>query len=456
MTDKSSFRDPAGFVFTHGNEIYRCVMPIYKENYDFLMSSGLYDRLAGEKLLIKHHEIQLNDTIVSNAYKIIKPDRVPFISYPYEWCFSQMKDAALLLLKIQLIALDHGMTLKDGSGFNVQFFKGKPIFIDTLSFEIYKANTPWIAYKQFCQHFIVPLALMKYVDYRISPISKNHIDGIPLDLASAILPFRARFNIGVFVHVILHAHYSKKYAFKNEKISTEKHFSKKSVYNLIQFLTSTVNGIRLKNIKTEWKDYYQEGISHSDYLNKKESIIREWAREIRPNNVWDIGSNDGKFSRILAEYSQQIISLESDFLCVEDNYKNIKTEKEEKILPLWVDFTNPTPGIGWANNERKPFLLREGHPDLVLMLAIAHHLSITFDISFKMLAKWLAANCKWLIIEFVPKTDEKVKMLLLNREDIFGDYSETVFEDEFSSYFTIKRKVNISDSGRILYQMIAL
>jgi hypothetical protein len=454
--DISSFRDPSGFVFIYEDEIYRCIMPCYQENYDFLMTSGLYDHLVAKKMLIPHKEVQIDESGLPDCYRVIKPQRVPFISYPYEWCFSQIKDAALLVLKIQLIALDHGMTLKDGSGFNVQFSDGMPIFIDTLSFEIHKVNTPWVAYKQFCQHFIAPLALIKYVDYRISPISKNHIDGIPLDLASKLLPLRSRFRLGIFVHITLHAYFSRRYAGRNQKISTEKQLSQQSIYNLIHFLMSTVNGLHLKKIKTEWETYYKDGISDMTYLDKKQSIIRDWAEEIQPDSVWDIGSNDGKFSRIFAEFSQQVISMESDFLCVEDNYNNTKTNKESKILPLWVDLANPTPGIGWNNKERKSLLFREKKPDLIVMLAIIHHLAITYNIPMRMLAAWLGANCKRLVIEFVPKTDEKVRFLLLNREDIFRDYTEIEFEKEFSRYFSTVKKVNLSDSGRVLYLMDAL
>ena len=420
MNDQGSFRDPAGFIFEHEGEIYRCVNLEYKKNYDYLLSSGLYESLVVDNLLIPHQEVLLKGLDYPSSYKILKPERIPFISYPYEWCFSQLKDAALLVLKIQLKALDHQMTLKDGSAFNVQFYKGKPIFIDTLSFEIYKPNTPWIAYRQFCQHFLAPLALMKYVDPRLSALSKTHIDGIPLDLAAKLLPLRANFSVGIYIHLKLHARYSQRYQDNSRKVNEKKHLLDRSIFNLIRFLESTVKSMRLKRIKTDWSHYYQEGISHVDYLEHKEKIVSEWAREVNAENVWDIGSNNGNFSRILAKHSKQVISLESDFICVEDIYNKIKSDKEERILPLSIDLTNPSPGIGWVNEERKAIFQRGGKPDLIVMLAIIHHLSITYNLTFEMIAKWLSVNCKSLIIEFVPKNDEKVKTLLCNREDVFN------------------------------------
>ena len=453
MNDKGSFRDPAGFIFEQAGEIYRCINLEYKENYDYLLSSGLYESLVEDNLLIPHQEVQLQGVDYPNSYKILKPERIPFISYPYEWCFSQLKDAALLVLKIQLKALDHQMTLKDGSAFNVQFYKGKPIFIDTLSFEIYKPNTPWIAYRQFCQHFLAPLALMKYVDPRLSALSKNHIDGIPLDLATKLLPWRINFSLGIYIHLKLHARYSQRYQDNSRKVIDKRHLSDRAIFNLIRFLQSTIISMKLNKVKTEWSHYYQEGISHVDYLEHKEKIVLEWARVVNADYVWDIGSNDGNFSRILARYSKQVISVESDFICIEDIYDKVKSDKEERILPLWIDFTNPSPGIGWVNEERKPILQRGGKPDLIVMLAVIHHLSITYNITFEMMAKWLSLNCKSLIIEFVPRCDEKVQTLLRNREDVFSDYSEIAFEAEFSNYFIIKEKINIANSWRLLYQM---
>ena len=216
----SSFRDPSGFLFYKNNLIYRQVNISYKENYDHLMESGLYKILINKKLLIPHREVDASSLSDRKSYKTIKPELIPFISYPYEWSFSQLKNAALTAIKIQKYSLDFGMSLKDCSAYNIQFFNGKPIFIDTLSFEKFKPNKPWIAYRQFCQHFLAPLALMSCKDIRLNQLFKIYIDGIPLDLASSLLPIKTYFKFFLLTHIHLHAksqkHFSKKHFFSTK------------------------------------------------------------------------------------------------------------------------------------------------------------------------------------------------------------------------------------------------
>jgi len=201
----SSFRDPSGFVFNKDNQIYRQINKSYQSQYDHLMKSGLYDSLVKRHLLVSHEEINADAVIDDKAYKVIRPDQVPYVSYPYEWSFSQLKDAALCTLEVQKLALKHGMVLKDASAYNIQFIKARPVFIDTLSLEFYEQGSPWLAYKQFCQHFIAPLALMAYSDIRLSQLFRIYIDGIPLDLASQLLPTKTWFKYSLLSHIHLHA-----------------------------------------------------------------------------------------------------------------------------------------------------------------------------------------------------------------------------------------------------------
>lgn len=211
----SSFRDPSGFLFFENGTLFRSVNRLYQQNYDHLIQSRLYDKLVENDLLIPHREVQHPAEKRDDEYKIIQPEIVPFISYPYEWCFSQLKDAALALIKIQKQALDCNMVLKDASAYNIQFCKGKPLLIDTLSFEIYKENQPWVAYRQFCQHFLAPLSLMASRDIRLGQLIRIYIDGIPLDLVSGLLPISTWFKPALLTHIHLHAKAQKRYE-KNE------------------------------------------------------------------------------------------------------------------------------------------------------------------------------------------------------------------------------------------------
>ena len=450
--DPSSFRDPSGFLFYRDGTIYRQINLIYKEHYDLLMQSGLYKNLVGANLLIPHEEVAIEPAQKEQSYKIIKPQPIPFVSYPYEWCFSQLKDAALLTLAIQKMALALKMSLKDASAYNIQFIGSKPMLIDTLSFEKYRENEPWIAYRQFCQHFLAPLALMSYADVRLSQLLKIYIDGIPLDLAKTLLPLRTKFRFSLLSHIHLHAASQKHFADKSIKPKGRK-VSYMSLSGLINNLESGIRSLEWKPESTEWAKYYEDTNYTEAAMNHKNRVVAEFLDMVKPDTVWDLGANVGTFSRIAASKAIQTISFDLDPAAVELSYLDCKKSGETKILPLVLDLTNPTPAIGWENRERMSFLQR-APADAVFALAIVHHLAISNNLPIGAIAAFLEEILKRsLIIEFVPKDDSQVQKLLAAREDIFPDYNQEAFEREFERYFTIQKSVQIIDSKRTLYLM---
>lgn len=449
--EKSSFRDPGGFLFWKDESIYRYIDLSYKKHYDYFMSSGLYQSLVEKGFIVKHTEI--GSFSLTDSYKIIKPEKIPFISYPYEWSFSQLKDAALLTLKIQLQALKFGMTLKDSSVYNVQFLNGKPVFIDTLSFEIYNEGELWVGYKQFCQHFLAPLLLMSKVDIRLNQLLKDFIDGIPLDLASQLLPKKTYFNFSILMNIHLHAKSQKRY--EGKKVNLEKYnkkLSKRSFEILLDNLRSCIEGLKWKSGNTEWADYYSGDSYSTEGFDDKKETITKYLNIIKPKVVWDLGSNDGFFSRLANKNGAFVLSSDIDVSCVENNYLNVKKNKEKNIFPIFLDLTNPSPDIGWNNNERIN-LKRRGNPDVVLALALIHHLAISNNLPFAYVAEYFASISKNLIIEFVPKEDKKVQTLLFTRKNIFINYDQKNFEKEFGKFFDIKEVSPIFDSKRTLYFM---
>lgn len=445
---KSSFRDPSGFVFIKDNEIYRQINYSYKDNYDHLINSGLYEKLVEEGLFIPHEEVQIN---FKNAYKIIKPKKIDFVSYPYEWCFSELKDAALITLKIQKISLQYDMCLKDASSYNIQFSEGRPLLIDSLSFERYKEESPWIAYKQFCQHFLAPLALMSFKDVRLNQLMKNYIDGIPLDLASKLLPFSTYMRFSFLTHIHLHAKAQMKFGLKKLDINKCK-IKKKNLIALIEELEQTIENIKWNPKGTEWVDYYKDTNYSASALEYKTNIIDEYLNLTKPKSVWDFGANVGMFSRIASKKGIRTISFDIDYAAVEKNYLNCKASGEKYILPLLLDLTNPSPAIGWANEERLS-LVNRGPVDMIFALALIHHLVISNNIPFEYISEFFSRICKYLIIEFVPKTDSQTQRLLQSKKDIFYDYTEERFESSFSNQFRILKKTQIKDSLRTLYLM---
>jgi len=447
----SSFRDPSGFLFKIDGLIYRQVNIIYKENYDHLITSGLYQALVHAGLLIPHDEVDIAPAQPDKAYKIIKPELIEFISYPYEWCFSQLKDAALAALKIQKKAFDFGMSLKDCSAYNIQFRKGKPIFIDTLSFEKYQEGKPWVAYRQFCQHFLAPLALMSYKDIRLNQLLRLYIDGVPLDLANSLLPFRTHFSFTLLSHIHLHARSQKHYAGKSVDTNRYK-VSRLSFRGLIENLETSIKKLGWRPKGTEWVDYYRDTNYSIDAFEHKKQTVTEFLDTLSPNNVWDLGGNVGIFSRIAGDKGIPIISFDIDPAAVEMNYLQCAAKGDINILPLVIDLTNPSPGIGWTNEERMS-LIERGPADAVLALALVHHLAISNNVPLGKLADFFSRICKSLIIEFVPKSDSQVQRLLSTREDIFPDYTQPSFEQEMKEYFKIRDCVRIRNSERTLYLM---
>jgi hypothetical protein len=448
----SSFRDPSGFLFiAEDGNLYRQINVIYQQNYEMLMDSGLYDELTASRFLVAHEEVELSLKRDESAYKIICPDVVPFISYPYEWCFSQLKDAALLTLNIQKMGLRHGMSLKDASNYNVQFMRGSPVFIDTLSFERYREEEPWVAYRQFCEHFLAPLLIMKYIDPRFIQLLRVYIDGIPLDIAARMLPFRTKINPRLLFHIHLHARSKSHYA--GEPIEKRgKKFSKLAMLGFIDSLEGLIENLTLASRETEWADYYSDTNYSAKAHDEKKRLVRQFLDTLGPRNVWDLGANDGTFSRLASDKRIPTISFDMDPACVEESYQKVRRENEESILPLLMDLTNPSPDLGWDGAERDSFATR-GPCDTLMALALIHHLAISNNVPLTKIASSFRRLCHSLIIEWIPKVDTQVRRLLATRTDTFDDYSKESFESSFKHYFDIIERSEIRGSVRVIYLM---
>lgn len=449
----ASFRDPSGFVFFHHGQVYRQVNQAYAGGYARLMDSGLYEKLTRAGLLIPHTESDLPAPQPEIAFKVIQPQRVPFVSYPYEWPFGLLKAAALATLSIQKRALKLGMSLKDASAYNIQLVNGKPALIDTLSFEQYPENQPWVAYRQFCQHFLAPLALMAHADVRLGQLLRVHMDGIPLDLASRLLPRRTWLGMGLLVHIHLHARAQKQYAGKTTPTPARPgQFSKEALLGLVESLEGAIRGLQWQPAGTEWGDYYDSTNYSDSAAEAKKNILSGWVDRVQPASLWDLGANDGSFSRIASGKGIDTVAFDIDPAAVEKNYRRLVEQKEKNLLPLLLDLTNPSPALGWHHQERDS-LLQRGPAGMVFALALIHHLAISNNVPLDRLADFFAGAGDWLAIEFVPKSDSQVQRLLQTRVDIFPDYTPEGFEAAFATRFEIVEKAPVAESQRTLYLM---
>lgn len=456
MTDSplgASFRDPSGFMYAADGELYRQVNRSYAAHFDALVRSGLYEALVGRGWLVRHEDV--DRPAGPDAYRTLRPERIPYVSYPYEWCFSQLRDAALLTLEIQRVSLEHGMGLKDASAFNVQFIGSRPIFIDTLSFEVYRDGAPWVAYRQFCQHFLGPLALMARLDGRTRHLLRHYIDGLPLDLVSRMLPASSRLRYGLLAHLHLHASSQRRHQDDARTGAVEiPTLPKSRLLALIESLRATVRGCAPPARPTEWGGYYEDTNYSADSMRAKEALVQGMLDEVAaPTDlVHDLGANTGRFSRVATSSARHVVAHDIDDAAVEAHYLRNQADGTDRILPLLLDLTSPSPALGWALDERQSFIDRASG-SAVLALALVHHLAITNNVPLPLVAAFFGRLAKGLVIEFVPKEDSQVRRLLATREDVFPDYTREAFTAAFSNPFEIVRVADVPGTSRTLYAM---
>ncbi|WP_051555100.1 class I SAM-dependent methyltransferase [Legionella fairfieldensis] len=444
----SSFRDPDGFIIFNNNKVQRVILPSYYPQYAHLMNSGLYAHLVNCQKLVSHDVVY-----ESEAKIIIEPKQIPFVSYFYEWPFHVLKEAALLTLDIIKTALQYGMCLKDASSFNIHLMAGKPIFIDTLSFTLYREGEPWGAYGQFCRHFLAPLLLIKYKHTSFSKILNNFIDGLPLDLVSGLLPAKTHFSPFIKLNVHSHAKKLRKY---NSSTTSHVYLPKNKLLHILNYMTSFINALDYSEHKTEWSDYYHITNYSQDAFNKKAAIVSKWVEQIEAKTIWDVGSNNGHFSRLIAQKKELVISTDIDPVAVDNNYLLNKKKKVSSIIPLIIDVTNPSPSIGFNNQERFSFSERllTSKIDCVLALALIHHLCLSNNCTFSMVLDYFKKLTRFLIIEFIPPGDSWVDELLNRKrgsKHLFHFYNQDAFEKACLVDFLIVNKTKIEGSQRTLY-----
>ncbi|HEY9506363.1 MAG TPA: class I SAM-dependent methyltransferase [Gemmatimonadales bacterium] len=459
----ASYRDPCGFVYTRDGTLYRQVNRVFQDRYKAFLDSGLYAELVEGRLLVPHREVSLDLAASAEAVAILEPERVPFVSYPYEWSFGQLRDAALLTLELQERALARGLTLRDASAYNVQFVTGRPLFIDTLSFEPREAGAPWDGYRQFCEHFLVPLALMSRVDVRLSALLRSHLEGIPLDLGSRLLGRGSWLRPGLLFHVHLHAMAQRRYADRGAgavqggepSAAARRGVSPAAASGLVRSLRGAIESFDWAPSGTEWADYTQDNNYSAAAADSKRQAVIDLLRGLEARTAWDLGANTGEYSRAARQVVPGVVAFDIDPAAVERNYRRIKAEQETGILPLLLDLTNPSPALGWAHRERLS-LEERGPADVLLALAVVHHLAIGHNLPLERVAAFLARVGRHLVIEFVPKSDSQVRRLLRDRADIFPDYTREGFEAAFRGHFRIERAVPLAESERTLYLMSTL
>lgn len=454
VANAGSFRDPSGQIFSEDGRIYRSIFAPGVSDFVAARDAGIYAHLIEGGLLLSHEEVAVGAGAPEGTVICLSHPRLPMISYPWEWPFSLLKEAALIHLEAMEMILPQGFWLRDASAFNAQFDGKGVVLIDTLSVGKRIPESPWVAYGQFCSHFLGPLAMAAYGDIRMLSLWRNYIDGFPLDLAAGMVPFLKRYRPGLLMHLTLHAR-AQATADRKEDIGKtesmkEPKVSDRGLIGLIRSLRRTIQGIWWKRSSKIWEAYGDIRTYQAEDVTKKSEYVDKVVKVLHPCMVWDLGANTGEFSLIAASHGAFVVSIDGDQACTEYLYQRASTgDESRRILPLTMDLANPSPGLGWDSRERLS-LTDRGPADLVLALALLHHLVLSACVPLRMIAKWLGTLGENLLVEFVPPDDPMVQKLIRNRRGEHLPYDLQVFQASFGEIFRFKDQMTLPN-GRTLF-----
>jgi hypothetical protein len=452
--EPGSFRDPESRVFYSGDEVYRALSKEGLEDFEALAATGLID----DERLVRTERAQdvdsLRGLLVHEPAGVLRHERIPFVSYPYEWTFSMLKDAALVQLDLLLASLAEDLVLKDSTPYNVQFKGGRAVFVDVGSFERLRDGEPWVGYRQFCMLYLYPLLLQSVKGVAFHPWLRGSIEGIrPRDMR-ALMSFRDRFRKGLFTNVFLHARLEERYADRGGEVKTEVKragFKKELIVANVRKMRKLVERLSWEPPEGVWVAYGERNTYTDDDARRKDEFVREVATSRHWPLVWDIGANNGRYSRIAAEGAGTVVAVDADQGPVELLYRELRDEGNEQILPLTMNLADPSPGLGWRGLERKAMPER-GRPDLVLALALVHHVAISANVPVKEFIDWLASLGSALVIEFPTREDPMVKKLLAPKRDgLHPDYELGFFERCLNDAFEVERSERLQSGTRVLY-----
>jgi SAM-dependent methyltransferase len=456
--EPGSFRDPDSRVFISHGRILRLLSKQGLADWQKLSSSPLFAELVAEGKLVGTREAtdlpDLPDVLQGGVAAVLEHDVIPFVSYPYEWTFSMLRDAALLQLELVERSIGAGMMLKDSTPYNVQFVGARPVFVDVGSFEQLREGEPWAGYRQFCMLFLYPLMLEAWKDIPFQTWLRGNIAGISPQECRNLLSSRDLLRRGAFTHVALHARLERHY--ENTDTDAKKElktsgFNQELILANIRRLRRLIKKLEWKRADSEWSGYELTTTYSDEDAKRKAEFVTEVVRTEKPGLVWDLGCNEGHHARIAAETARYVVALDIDALVVDRLYGALAKEGQAKILPLTMNLADPSPGLGWRGLERKP-LPDRGSPDLALCLALIHHVSITGNIPVAEFLDWLQSMKTSLVIEFPTPDDPMVSRLLMRkRVGDHPDYNRDWFEQCLAQRFDVVRSEVLSSGERVLY-----
>jgi hypothetical protein len=453
--DPGSFRDPLSRVFLADDSVYRGLTAAGLADYEAVAAAPFFSRLLEERLVVPTTRLPTTSPLDGEWAAVLQHERVKVVSYPYEWSFAMLRDAALLQLDVTRRALGDGFTTKDATPYNVQFEDLRPVFIDVGSFEPRPADEPWLGYQQFCELFLNPLVLQAVGNMAFQPWLRGSLDGIRAAEVEPLVRGRKRLDRGLLVHVVLHARAERRYADRDRDVRGELRqagLGPKVIASQLDNLARTVASLRWSEQSSTWSDYAGRSHYTQSDLAAKEAFVESAVEARRPSLVLDLGANDGHFSKVaLRSGAQRVVAVDSDHLTVDRLYRSLREVGEARILPLVMDVANPSPGLGWAGRERGPFTRRVA-PELVLCLAVVHHLALTDTVPFELVVDFLADFGADVVVEFPHPDDPMVARLLARkRAGLFDHYQVADWERALESRFAIVRREVLPSGRRTMY-----
>ncbi|HSE39474.1 MAG TPA: class I SAM-dependent methyltransferase [Acidobacteriota bacterium] len=457
--EEGSFRDRSGRIVYSSGSVLRVLSPEALSIWEELSKAKFYNEQMSHGNIVQTERAENNELKNFDSHEewagVLKHEKISFVSYPYEWTFSMLQDAAMLQLDLLAAALREGFILKDATPYNVQWKGAKPVFIDILSFKKLSKGEPWTGYKQFCEMHLFPLWLIAFKEIPYHSWMRGSIDGIPVEDFANLLSFRDLFRNGVFMHAYLQSKLQNKYGNNRSDVRTELKsvgFNEELIRRNVSNLRKKVQNLEWKRSKSEWSDYASDNSYSAEDQKQKVEFVQSAVASKHWNLVWDLGCNVGIFSRIAAQNADYVVAMDGDHLTVERLYRNLKAEKSENILPLVMNLADSSPGLGWRGQERKS-LLERGKPDLILCLALIHHMVISANIPLHEFVRWLADIGSSVIIEFPLKEDPMVRHLLRNKDDQYSEYTLQIFERLIASHFDIQAREELSSKTRVLFYL---
>lgn len=448
MFDPGSFRDPASRVFRRGDQVFRSLSDEGQADWQTLQQSDLFRKWSESGELIGTQPSPSDDHVLSH-------DKIPFWSYPYEWSFSMLKSAASLHLRLLEDALTEGLTLKDATPYNVQFIGSKPVFVDIGSFTKYEPGEPWIGYRQFCRQFLYPLMVRAHADVPFQPLLRGSLDGIPAETARSLLRGRRATKPGVAADVMLQSRAEKTMSDSSRNVRSEMStagFSAELILTNVRRLQKVVEKTTWDPGESTWSEY--AGCGHvATQRGPKEKFVKRVAGQKHRQLVWDLGANDAYFSKSIAELSDTVVAIDGDEATVDRVFQSLTTDGPDNVLPLVMDLADPSPGLGWRGTERRK-LEDRGLPDLVLMLAVVHHLVIGANLPLAAVIDWIASFNAEAVFEWVPLEDPMSQKLTANkrRAEVHSDYDETSLRRYLDERFEIREELALE--GRRLFHLV--